>query len=82
MSLVGPRPVEAAQVPSYGHLVDSYVGVRPGLTGRWQTAGRSTVRFPERAQLDAEYVETWSLWQDVVILLKTIPCVLRRHGSH
>jgi len=82
MSLVGPRPVVPEEVASYGSLVDAYLRARPGLTGRWQTTGRSTVKFPERAGVDAEYLESWSLTCDLRILLKTIPCVLRRHGAH
>ena len=82
MSLVGPRPIEAAQVASYGSLTHVYLRARPGLTGRWQTAGRSNIVFPERAYLDAEYLENWSMWQDFVIMAKTVPAVLRRHGSH
>jgi lipopolysaccharide/colanic/teichoic acid biosynthesis glycosyltransferase len=82
MSLVGPRPIVAGELECYGSLANAYLGARPGITGRWQCEGRNHIRYPERAMLDADYVETWSLWRDVVILLKTIPCVLRRHGSH
>jgi lipopolysaccharide/colanic/teichoic acid biosynthesis glycosyltransferase len=82
MSLVGPRPIVPGELVCYGNLAGWYLSVRPGLTGRWQCNGRSTVRYPERAELDAEYVATWSLRQDARILLKTIPSVLRRHGAH
>ena len=82
MSLVGPRPIVAGELECYGKHAWAYLGVKPGITGRWQTDGRNHVRYPERAELDADYVATWSLRQDVVILLKTVPKVLRRHGSH
>ena len=82
MSLVGPRPIVVGELECYGQHAWAYLGVKPGITGRWQTDGRNHVRYPERAQLDADYVATWSLRQDVVILLKTVPRVLRRHGAH
>jgi exopolysaccharide production protein ExoY len=82
MSLVGPRPIVAGELSCYGTLADSYLETRPGITGRWQCEGRNHIRYPERAMLDAEYLESWSLGQDALILLKTIPCVLRRQGSH
>ncbi len=77
MSLVGPRPVEMAQLESHGHLSWAYLEARPGLTGRWQTSGRSQVLFPERAELDADYLERWRLRTDLLILLKTVPAVVR-----
>ncbi len=81
MSLVGPRPVEMAQLASYGHLSWAYLEARPGLTGRWQTTGRSQVLFPERAELDADYLARWRLRNDLLILLKTVPAVVRRNGA-
>ncbi len=82
MSLVGPRPVVEDELARYGPWVDAYLEARPGITGRWQTDGRNHVRYPERAMLDAEYLENWTFWSDLVILIKTIPTVLRGHGSH
>lgn len=83
MSLVGPRPVERAQLPvSYGPMAAIYLSTRPGITGRWQVNGRSHVKFPERALLDADYVANWTFWTDIVILLQTVPSVVRRNGSH
>ena len=82
MSLVGPRPIVAGELGCYGELAWAYVGVKPGVTGRWQTHGRNRVRYPERARLDAEYLADWSLHGDFAILVKTIPQVLRRYGTH
>jgi exopolysaccharide production protein ExoY len=82
MSLVGPRPVVQDELRAYGTMVTAYVYVRPGITGRWQTEGRNEIRYPERALLDAEYVEHFRLRTDVAILCKTVPCVLRRNGVH
>jgi len=81
MSLVGPRPVVKAELPLYTHLVSSYLAVTPGLSGLWQVSGRSNVNFSARAKLDATYVETWSLRQDMAILARTVPAVLHRVGA-
>ena len=82
MSLVGPRPVLEHELHRlYGAQALMYTTVRPGLTGAWQVAGRSHVRGGERVRLDCEYVETWSIGQDLRILTRTIPTVLRRHGA-
>ena len=83
MSLVGPRPVVEHELRHhYGPLAPAYLHVRPGITGRWQTEGRNTIRYPERALLDVEYVEGYRLRHDVGILCRTIPRVLSRDGVH
>lgn len=83
MSLVGPRPIVAAQVQDlYGEDADVYLVCKPGLTGRWQVSGRSSVGANDRAHLDRQYVETWTLMGDVSILLRTIPTVLSTRGAH
>jgi undecaprenyl-phosphate galactose phosphotransferase len=82
MSMVGPRPVVPGELGRYGRYASIYTSVRPGLTGPWQAGGRSAVSYDERVKLDVDYVENWTLWTDIVILLKTIPAVLRRHGAH
>jgi exopolysaccharide production protein ExoY len=82
MSLVGPRPIVAGELECYGPYSTIYLDVKPGITGRWQIDGRNQIRYPQRARLDADYVTNWSLGQDVAILLKTVPAVLRRRGAH
>jgi exopolysaccharide production protein ExoY len=82
MSLVGPRPVVPDEVGNYGDRRDLYLSVRPGLTGAWQVNGRSTVNYPERVELDATYIQTWTLWQDVKILARTPLVVLGARGAH
>jgi lipopolysaccharide/colanic/teichoic acid biosynthesis glycosyltransferase len=82
MSLVGPRPVLEDELVHYGSSVVAYTAVRPGITGRWQTEGRNTVRYPERAELDAAYVRDYRLREDLRILYRTIPSVLSRDGAH
>jgi undecaprenyl-phosphate galactose phosphotransferase len=81
MSLVGPRPIVAAEVSRYGDNIASYYAVRPGVTGLWQVSGRSETSYARRVQLDTTYVRNWSFWQDLAILLRTIPAVLARRGA-
>jgi lipopolysaccharide/colanic/teichoic acid biosynthesis glycosyltransferase len=81
MSLIGPRPIVQEEMPLYGDLLDYYLCVKPGLSCLWQVSGRSNLDYARRAELDATYVRTWSLFSDVRILFRTIPAVLRRDGS-
>jgi exopolysaccharide biosynthesis polyprenyl glycosylphosphotransferase len=81
MSLVGPRPLTQRD---YERLADwhrkRYL-VLPGMTGLWQVSGRSELDFDELVRLDFLYLERWSVYLDLTILLKTIPAVFRRHGA-
>ena len=81
MSLVGPRPIVAAEVPRYGADIGAYHSIRPGLTGLWQISGRSLTTYDERVRLDIWYAGHWSFWSDIVIILKTVPAVLRSRGA-
>ena len=58
-----------------------YEAAYPGLTGAWQVAGRETMKYPARAQLDADYVEGWTFWGDMAIILRTVPAVLTPERS-
>jgi Undecaprenyl-phosphate galactose phosphotransferase WbaP len=82
MSLVGPRPIVEGEIPLYGKDISLYYAMRPGLTGLWQVSGRSSVSYARRVQLDAWYVNNWTIWHDFVVLLKTIPAVFGRRGAH
>lgn len=82
MSLVGPRPVVRDELAKYGEDVSYYLQVRPGMTGLWQVSGRNDVDYETRVALDAWYVRNWSLWYDIVILLKTVKVVLARDGAY
>jgi exopolysaccharide biosynthesis polyprenyl glycosylphosphotransferase len=80
MSLVGPRPLvprEDAQVIGRHR---ARLDLSPGLTGPWQVLGRTNIPFSEMVKLDYRYVADWSLWNDVKLLLRTAPVVLRRTG--
>lgn len=82
MSLVGPRPVTAAEMPHYAENKTYYEQVLPGITGLWQVSGRSEADYTTRVALDVWYVRNWSLWTDVVILLKTASVVIQRKGAY
>ena len=81
MSLVGPRPCMERQRSLYGREWDSYCAVRPGLTGLWQVSGRNRLPYAKRVELDAQYVQNWSLWLDLSILARTVTVVITGDGS-
>jgi exopolysaccharide production protein ExoY len=72
LSLVGPRPITADELPRYGDGAQVLLEVRPGLTGHWQINGRSQVSYAERVRLDLSYVSGWSLRGDAMIIAKTL----------
>ena len=82
MTLVGPRPIVAAEVEKYGDGFSYYCRVKPGLTGLWQVSGRSELTYPQRVALDCDYVEHWSLGHDFVILLRTFRSVVNQDGAY
>ncbi len=81
MSLVGPRPIVAAEARFYGEHIGDYYAAKPGVTGLWQVSGRSDTSYERRVQLDVWYARNRSLWHDMGILLKTVPVVLLRQGA-
>jgi Undecaprenyl-phosphate galactose phosphotransferase WbaP len=82
MSLVGPRPIVAAEVEKYGDCYRCYTRVKPGVTGLWQVSGRSTLSYGARVRLDCEYVTRWSLLRDFKILLLTVKSVVNQDGAY
>jgi Undecaprenyl-phosphate galactose phosphotransferase WbaP len=82
MSLVGPRPIVAAEVEKYGEYFADYCLVKPGITGLWQVSGRSSCTYGQRVQLDRQYARTWSLRGDIVILFKTLSAVFNQDGAY
>lgn len=82
MSLVGPRPIIQAEVPRYGKYIEDFYMVRPGVTGMWQTSGRSDVTYDERVQMDTWYVRNWNVWFDIVLIWRTIGVVLAKKGAY
>ncbi len=82
MTLVGPRPIVAAEVEKYGEGFQIYCRVKPGLTGLWQVSGRSELTYPQRVALDCSYVRHWSLTRDVAILFRTFFSVVNKDGAY
>lgn len=82
MSLVGPRPPLPREVDHYDEFARRRLSVKPGITCLWQISGRSNVSFDEWMRLDNAYIDTWSPLQDLKILVKTLPAVLRGEGAH
>jgi exopolysaccharide biosynthesis polyprenyl glycosylphosphotransferase len=81
LSLVGPRPIVEDEVQKYGESARILFTVKPGLTGLWQVSGRNDVSYEERTRLDAEYIERWNIWRDIVILSKTAWMMLRKSSN-
>ena len=83
MSLVGPRPVVEYELEKYYKDYSSYyLMVRPGITGLWQISGRSNTSYEFRVAKDTWYVLNWSLWLDIIIMLKTPIVVFRQEGAY
>ena len=82
MSLVGPRPL----IPEEAGLVSGHYrarfNTRPGITGPWQTLGRSNIGFEDMVKLDYTYVMNWSFSDDLKLLIRTVGAVLRRGGAY
>ncbi len=72
LSLVGPRPIVTAELEKYGRWASYLVSIKPGMTGLWQVSGGNDISYDERVKLDAHYVQNWSLWQDMIIIVKTV----------
>lgn len=81
MSIVGPRPIQSGEMSYYGRQLDSYLRARPGITGVWQTHGRSGIGYEERVQMDSEYVGNWTFMHDIWLVFKTVHVVLVQKGS-
>ncbi len=84
MSLVGTRPPTVDEVEKYDTRHWRRLSIKPGITGMWQTSGRSEITdFDEVVALDKEYIDNWSLWLDLKILFKTVfQVVLRKKGAY
>jgi len=82
MNLVGPRPYMPREMNKIGERNLIITRVKPGITGLWQVQGRSLLPFHERILLDEYYIRNWSLWMDIVILVKTIKVFLTGEGAY
>ncbi|MBA4376989.1 MAG: hypothetical protein C0401_12575 [Anaerolinea sp.] len=82
MSLVGPRMIAPHELDKYGKLAKKRHTFKPGITGLWQVSGRQVVPYEQRIEFDMYYIDHWSLWLDLKILLKTIPVVFGAEGAY
>ena len=82
MSLVGPRPEETRLVERYSQWHRLRLQAKPGITGPVQINGRGDLPLEMRVQLEVEYIDNYSVWKDLVILLKTVPVVVLGNGSY
>ena len=82
LSLVGPRPPIPSEVAQYTLEERKRLHVKPGLTCLWQIGGRSEIPFEQQVRLDMEYIHSRGLWQDIRIMLKTVPAVLFGRGAY
>jgi exopolysaccharide biosynthesis polyprenyl glycosylphosphotransferase len=82
MSLVGPRPLPVRDFDLLEPWHRKRYLVLPGMTGLWQIAGRSSLGFDDLVRLDFYYLEKWSIWLDISILLKTLPAVIASRGAY
>ena len=82
MSLVGPRPPMASEVALYEAHHYARFDVKPGITGPWQVNGRNAITdFEEVVRLENEYIQDWTIWKDLALLLRTVPAVLLMRGA-
>jgi|Deesub1362A_J573_1020465.scaffolds.fasta_scaffold00690_5 undecaprenyl-phosphate galactose phosphotransferase len=82
MNLVGPRPYLPREKEKIGKSYQIISKVKPGITGLWQVRGRNLLTFRERILLDEYYIRNWSLWLDIIILLKTIKVFITKEGAY
>lgn len=78
MSLIGPRPYLPREKEDMGDTYEEIIQTKPGITGMWQTHGRSSVDFDRRLELDSYYFHNWSTWLDLTLLVRTIKLLLSK----
>jgi exopolysaccharide biosynthesis polyprenyl glycosylphosphotransferase len=82
MSLVGPRPLWVEEAKQCRGWTQKRLDITPGMTGLWQTLGRTNIPFDEMVKLDYMYVTGWSLSWDIKLLMQTVPAVLNKRGAY
>jgi len=83
LSVVGPRPVVRSEIQNHiGSKASTILSVRPGITGLWQVSGRSDTSYATRIQLDEKYIQEQSLFLDLKLIFKTIPCMVWSKGAY
>lgn len=82
ISLVGARPIVEEEIHHFGEKYAVYTRFKPGLTGLWQVSGRSNTSYAERIRYDSYYINNWSVWLDIYILLRTVWVIIRGEGAY
>lgn len=82
MSIVGPRPILEEEIELFDEAIQDYYHMQPGITGLWQVSGRNETTFQRRIYWDSWYARNWSLWGDIVIMLKTLRVVTSKDGAY
>lgn len=77
LSLIGPRAITKGELKKYTTSRDKFLSVKPGITGLWQVSGRSNLSYEDRIKLDVYYIQNWSLWLDMKILLRTVATLFK-----
>ena len=81
LSLVGPRPIVEKEICKYGQYADKLFSVIPGITGYWQSHGRSDTSYEERIEMDMYYIDNRSILLDIKIMFKTVISVIKKEGA-
>ncbi len=82
MSLVGPRPVIKEELKRFGAGDGLYAAAKPGMTGLWQVSGRASLPYERRVALDIQYVATWSVLGDLLVLMRTLAAICDDRGVY
>ncbi len=82
MNLIGPRPIVKREIKMYGEAYHELVKVKPGISGLWQVSGRNDLQYDKRVQLDLFYIKNWSIWMDIIILIRTLKVVIYGKGAY
>lgn len=81
MSLVGPRPIVKKEMFEYGDKIDEFLSVKPGALGLWQASGRANIGYPERCNIELEYIQNASYWYDVKVFFACCISILKKDGA-
>lgn len=81
MSLVGPRPIVKKEMFEYGDRINKFLLVKPGALGLWQASGRANIKYPERCDIELEYIKNASYWYDVKVFFACCISILKKDGA-
>ncbi|WP_283594401.1 sugar transferase [Lactobacillus gallinarum] len=81
MSLVGPRPIVEKEEVEYGNRLRKFLSAKPGALGLWQASGRANIGYPERCDIELEYVDNASYWYDVKVFFACCISILKKDGA-